>query len=63
MEWEEFHDRLTRLKSVSARSDHGQSIVEELSNVGLNARPGRLPDMEETKVCRFLYSRDLQGVY
>ena len=50
MEWEEFHSRLIQLKSVSARSDNGQSLVDHLSNVGLNARPGRLPDMEETKV-------------
>ena len=50
MEWEEFHSRLIQLKSVSARSDNGQSLVDHLSNVGLNARPGRLPDIEETKV-------------
>ena len=61
MEWEEFHSRLIQLKSVSARSDNGQSLVDHLSNVGLNARPGRLPDMEETKVSFFcrIFDQDI----
>ena len=50
MDSDQLLEKLLRLNTVSLRVEKGQSLVDEISQTGLNVRQGRLPDNEETRV-------------
>ena len=50
MDSDQLLEKLLRLNTVSLRVEKGESLVREISDIGLNVRQGRLPDNEETRV-------------